>query len=150
LRQLYWRKNDIAAYLEATIKLCQLHLKAHDADAAWEDYQEYSNAGGDRMPAATWLELCRLAEGKQDFERAVKEYELVAKVYPTERQALLALLAAGRLALKQLHRPSDALLYYKAAKASTVPHVDWESNIQAGIQNAELALSGSYASTTKT
>src|SRR2546427_7534551 len=36
LRQLYWRKNDVAAYLEATIKLCQLHLKAHDADAAWE------------------------------------------------------------------------------------------------------------------
>ena len=149
LRQLYWRKNDVPAYLQATIKLCQLHLKAHDADAAWEDYQEYSNAGGDCMPAATWLELCRMAEGKQDFERAVKEYELLAKAYPTERQALLALLAAGRLALKQLHRPSDALLYYKAAKASTVPHADWESNIQAGIQNAELALSGSYASTTK-
>jgi len=149
LRQLYWRKNDIAAYLEATIKLCQLHFKAHDADAAWEDFNDYCNAGGDRMPAPTWLELCRMAEGKQDFERAVKEYEHLAKAYPTERQALLALLAAGRLALKQLHRPSDALLYYKAAKASSVPHVDWESNIQAGIQNAELALSGSYASTTK-
>ncbi len=149
MRQLYWRKNDIAAYLEATIKLCQLHLKAHDADAAWEDFNEYSNAGGDRMPASTWLELCRMAEAKQDFERAVKEYEHLAKTYPTERQTLLALLAAGRLTLKQLHRPSDALLYFKAAKASSVPHVDWESNIQAGIQNAELALSGSYASATK-
>src|SRR6266436_6149680 len=120
LRQLHWRKNDVAAYLEATIKLCQLHLKAHDADAAWEDFNEYSNAGGDRMPASTWLELCRMAEAKQDFERAVKEYEHLAKAYPTERQALLALLAAGRLALKQLHRPSDALLYFKAAKASSV------------------------------
>lgn len=46
LRQLYWRKNDIPAHLEATIKLCQVHLKAQDAETAWQDYQEYTNAGG--------------------------------------------------------------------------------------------------------
>lgn len=149
LRQLYWRKNDVPAYLEATIKLCQLHLKAQDTEAAWQDYQEYSNAGGDRMPAATWLELCRMAEGQQHFEKAVTEYEHLAKAYPNERQSLLALLSAGRLALKQLNRPSDALVYYKAAKASAVPHADWESNIQAGIQNAENALAGSYSPATK-
>ena len=149
LRQLYWRKNDVPAYLEATIKLCQLHLKAQDTEAAWQDYQEYSNAGGDRMPAATWLELCRMAEGQQHFEIAVTEYEHLAKAYPSERQSLLALLSAGRLALKQLNRPSDALVYYKAAKASAVPHADWESNILAGIQNAENALAGSYIPTAK-
>jgi membrane associated rhomboid family serine protease len=148
LRQLYWRKNDVQAYLDATIKLCQLHLKAQDHEAAWQDYQEYSNAGGDKMPAASWLELGRIAEGAQKYELAVKEYEALAKAYPTERPSLLALLSAGRLSLKQLHRPSDALLYYKAAKASKVPHADWESNIEAGIQNAEKALSGSYAPTT--
>ena len=145
LRQLYWRKNDVPAYLEATIKLCQLHLKAQDTEAAWQDYQEYSNAGGDRMPAATWLELCRLAEGQQHFEKAMTEYEHLAKAYPNERQSLLALLSAGRLALKQLNRPSDALVYYKAAKASAVPHADWESNIVSGIENAEKALAGSYS-----
>jgi membrane associated rhomboid family serine protease len=147
LRQLYWRKNDIPAHLEATIKLCQLHLKAQDAETAWQDYQEYTNAGGDRMPAATWLELCRIAEGKQDYQRAVSEYEKLAQTYPTERQSLLALLSAGRLALKQLNRPSDALIYYKAARASKVPHLDWESNIQAGIQAAEKAANVSFAPT---
>jgi tetratricopeptide (TPR) repeat protein len=116
---------------------------------AWQDYQEYTNAGGDRMPAATWLELCRIAEGQQNYERAVSEYEHLAQAYPNERQALLALLSAGRLALKQLQRPSDALLYYKAAKASKVPHLDWESNIQAGIQDAEKAVGLSYVPTVK-
>ena len=40
LRQLHWRRNDIAAHLEATIKLCQLHIKAQEGEAAWQDYQE--------------------------------------------------------------------------------------------------------------
>jgi membrane associated rhomboid family serine protease len=149
LRQLYWRKNDIQAHLATTIKLCQLHLKAQDSEAALLDFQEYSNAGGDRMPAATWLELCRILEGLQHYDRAVTEYEHLAKAYPTEKPSLLALLSAGRLALKQLNRPSDALLYYKAAKASRVPHADWESNILAGIQAAEKATGGAYAPTVK-
>jgi tetratricopeptide (TPR) repeat protein len=129
----------------AILKICQLHLKTQDHEAAWQDFQEYANAGGDRMPAATWLELGRIAEGQQNFERAMTEYEHLAQAYPNERQSVLALLSAGRLALKQLNRPSDALLYYKAAKASKVPHVDWESNIQAGIQAAEKAAGDSYA-----
>lgn len=149
LSQLYWRKNDIPAHLEATIKLCQLHLKAQDSEAALTDFQEYRNAGGDKMPAGTWLEICRLIEGQQQYDRAVTEYEKLAKTYSTEKQSLLALLSAGRLALKQLSRPSDALLYYKAAKASKVPHAEWESNIAAGIQAAEKATNVSYAPTAK-
>jgi membrane associated rhomboid family serine protease len=145
LQQVYWRKNDIPSYQNAIIKLCQLHLKAQNAEAAWHDYEEYTNSGGRSMPAASWLELCRIAEGQQNYDRAVSEYENLAKAYPAEKQALLALLSAGRLALKQLNRPSDALLYYKAAKASKVPHLDWESNIQAGIQAAEKATGASYA-----
>jgi hypothetical protein len=81
-------------------------------------------------------------------DRAVSEYEKLAKTYPNEKQSLLALLSAGRLALKHLNRPSDALLYYKAAKASKVPHADWESNIQAGIQGAEKATGVSFAPST--
>jgi tetratricopeptide (TPR) repeat protein len=92
------------------------------------------------MPAATWLELCRIFEGKQDYHRAVEEYEHLAKAFPAERPSLLALLSAGRLSLKQLNRPADALAYYKAASVSTVPHLDWDSNIQAGIQGAEKLL----------
>ena len=68
------------------------------------------------------------------------EYELLAKAHPNERQSLLALLSAGRLSLKKLNRPADALKFYQAAAASPVPHLDWESNIQAGIQDAQKQL----------
>jgi len=139
IQQLYWRKNDVPTYLETTIKLCQLHLKAQDKEAALQDHQEYMSAGGNRMPAAAWLELCRIFEGQQNYDRAVSEYDQLAKTYPTERQSILALLSAGRLSLKQLNRPGDALRYYNAAKASPVPHLDWEANITAGIQAAEKA-----------
>jgi rhomboid family protein len=144
LRQLYWRKNDVPAYLEASVKLCQLHLKAQGKDAAVQDYQDYLNAGGNRMPAATWLELCRIFEGQQNYDRALNEYDQLAQAYPKERQSILALLSAGRISLKQLNRPTDALRFYNAAKASPVPHLDWDTNIQAGIQAAQKALGISY------
>lgn len=140
LRQLYWRKNNLPSHLETTIKLCQLHLKAQDLEAAWQDFEEYTNAGGDRMPAGAWLELSRIAEGRQEYERAATNYEELAKAHPNQRQSILALRAAGRLALKQLNRPSDALRCYRAAEASPVPHLDWEPNIQAGIRAAEQAI----------
>ena len=140
LPQLHWRKNDIPKYQQSVIKLCQLHLKAHDADAAWQDYQEYVNSGGERLPASVWLELCRSAEGQQHFDRAVMEYDKLARAYPSERQSLLALMAAGRLSLKKLNRPAEALRFYKAAAESPVPHLDWESNIQGGMQEAQKGL----------
>lgn len=149
LQQVFWRKNDIPAYQNSIIKLCQLHLKAQNGEEALHDFDEYTNSGGASMPAGSWLELCRLLEGQQNYDRAVTEYEHLAKAHPAEKQSLLALLSAGRLALKQLNRPSDALLYYKAAKVSRVPHLDWESNIQAGIQAAEKAVGASFAPTAK-
>ena len=141
LSQLCWRKNDIPKYHEAIIKLCQIHLKAQNVDAAWQDFGEYLNSGGERMPASTWLELCRAAEGQQNFERAVEEYDKLARAYPTERQSLLALMAAGRLSQKKLNRPAEALHFYKAAADSPVPHLDWAINIQSGILESQKALS---------
>jgi len=82
LSQLYWRKNDIPKYHQAIIKLCQMHLKAQNVDAAWQDFGEYLNSGGERMPASTWLELWRAAEGQQNFERAVEEYDKLARPIP--------------------------------------------------------------------
>lgn len=55
LPQIYWRKNDIPSFQDATTKLCRLHLKVHNHDAAWQDYEEYLNSGGGAMPASTWL-----------------------------------------------------------------------------------------------
>jgi hypothetical protein len=92
------------------------------------------------MPTATWHEIIRAIESHQHFDRAVSEYECLAENYPTEKQSLLALLAAGRLWLRKLNRSEDALKFYKAAAASKVPHLDWEANIQAGLQDAERAL----------
>jgi membrane associated rhomboid family serine protease len=140
LQQAHWRRNDMAAYRDATVQLCQVYLKNQDQDNAWRAFEEYQNAGGDKMPAATWLEIIRSIEAQQHFDRAVSEYERIAEAYPTEKQSLLAQLAAGRLCLKRLNRPEAALKFYKAAAASKVPHLDWEANIQAGIQDADRAM----------
>jgi hypothetical protein len=124
-----------------TTKLCQLHLREHNPEAAWQDYEEFLNSGGDKMPAATWLDLCRSAETQGQFQRAVGEYEKLASTHAAERQSILALIAAGRLSLGQLNTPADALRFYETAANSPVPHLDWEANISAGIENAKKALS---------
>jgi membrane associated rhomboid family serine protease len=141
LSQVYWRKSDIPAFQSTTTKLCQLHLREHNPEAAWQDYEEFLNSGGDKMPAATWLDLCRSAETQGQFQRAVGEYEKLASTHAAERQSILALIAAGRLSLGQLNKPADALRFYETAANSAVPHLDWEANISAGIENAKKALS---------
>jgi len=143
LQQLHWREGDSAGHQAATVKLCQLHLKNHDGEAAWHDYEEFQRTGGQQLPPATWLELCRFLEGQQNFDRAVVEYDKLAAAYPKERQSLLALMSAGRLSLKKLNHPAEALHFYRTASASPVPHLDWESNIQSGIKEATSALSQS-------
>lgn len=99
------------------------------------------------MPAAIWLEIIRSIESQQHFDRAVSEYERLAENYPIDKQSLLALLAAGRLCLKKLNRPDEAVKFYKAAATSKVPHLDWEINIQAGLQDAQRALASVPAGT---
>ncbi len=140
LHQAYWRKNDLAAYRDTIGKLIQLHLKNQNVDRALQDYEDFRNSGGEALPSATWLELCRAIEGQGNHERAVAEYERLANACPSERPALLALLAAGRLSLKNLSRPADALRFYETASNSPVPHLDWESNIRNGIENSKKAL----------
>ena len=145
LRQIYTRQNDTRKYLDATVKTCALHLRAHEVEAAFQDYAEFVNSGGSKMPAASWLELCKGAEEIQDFERAFTEYQQLAQAYPAERQSLTAQLSAARLCLKRLKRPQDALALYQAAAASPVPHLDWEQHIQAGIKDAKAAMSSGDA-----
>jgi tetratricopeptide (TPR) repeat protein len=82
-----------------------------------------------------------LLEEKQDFERAVSEYEKLAAAYPSERQSLVAQLSAARICLKRLSRPLDALRLYEGASASVVPHLDLEQDIASGIQEARTMLS---------
>jgi len=145
LRQIHSRQGNTTAYLDATIKTCGLHLKAHEIEAAFQDYAEFIDAGGGKMPASTWLELCKGAEEMQEFDRALSEYEELVKAYPAERQALTAQLSAARICLKKLNRPQDALNLYQAAAASPIPHLDWEQLIQSGIKEAKAAISAGNA-----
>jgi membrane associated rhomboid family serine protease len=141
MRQIHNRQNDTKQYLDATVKTCSLHLKAHEVEAAFQDYAEFIDAGGTKMPSATWLELCKGAEEMQEFDRALAEYEQLAQAYPTDRQALTAQLSAARICLKRLNRPEDAIALYKAAAASPVPHLDWDHHIQVGMKEAKAAMS---------
>jgi hypothetical protein len=109
--------------------------------AAWLDYEEFLNLGGDKMPPAIWLELCRVPEGRGDYKRALSEYEKLSAAYPTERQGLMAQVGAARIFLTRLDCPDEALQWYAAASASTVPHLDLERNIESGIQEAKTILS---------
>ena len=145
LRQIHSRQNNTKDYLEATVKTCSLHLRAHEIEAAFQDYAEFVDSGGSKMPAVPWLELCKGAEEMQDFERAVTEYQHLAQTYSAERQALTAQLSAARLCLKRLNRPQDALAIYHAAAASPIPHLDWEQHIQAGIKDAKAAMASGNA-----
>jgi membrane associated rhomboid family serine protease len=145
LQKVQWRRSDIPGYLEATAQLCQVHLKAQDTDAAWRDFEAYTQAGGDKLPAATWLEVARMLETQQHMERAVTEYERLSDAYPAEKQSILALVAAGRLYLKRLNQPQQALGCYEKAAASKVPHLDWQPNIDAGLRDSTAALASSGA-----
>ena len=140
LRAVYWRASNISAYREATGKLCDLHVRSREYETAWQDYEDFLNAGGERIPPDVWLDLCRVPEQQQDFERAVSEYEKLAAAYPSERQSVLAQLCAARICLNRLNRPVDALRFYEAAKTSAVPHLDLELDIQSGIREAQKSL----------
>jgi len=145
LRQIHTRQGNTRAYLDATVKTCALRLKAHEIEAAFQDYAEFIDSGGGRLPATTWLELCKGVEEKQEFERALSEYQQLAAAYPAERQSLTAQLSAARLCAKKLKRPQDALALYQAASASPIPHLDWEAHIQTGMKEAKAAVSGGNA-----
>jgi len=146
LRQIYYRQNDTKSYLEASVKTCGLRLKAHEIEAAFQDYAEFMDSGGGKMPAGVWLELCKGAEERQDFQRAFAEYQQLAAAYPADRQSLTAQLSAARLCLKKLNRPQEALALYQAAAASPIPHLDWDQLIQSGIKEAKAAVTGGTAS----
>jgi membrane associated rhomboid family serine protease len=142
IRQIHTRQNNTPGHMEATIRTCALHLKAHEVEAAFQDYADFIDSGGGKLPPDIWLEICKGAESLQEFERALGEYKQLAQSYPTERQALTAQLSAARLCVKKLNRPQEALALYQAAEASPIPHLDWEQLIQAGMKEAKAAMGG--------
>ena len=140
LQRIYWQKNDLPAYRDALAKLLGLEIKANDHEGAFQTCQDFKNAGGEILPASLWLEFCRQMETQPDISRAADEYLDLAKAYPSEKQGLLAQMAAGRIYLKRLNRPADALRLYEAAQSSSIPHADWQTTIDRGIADAKKAL----------
>jgi membrane associated rhomboid family serine protease len=141
LRSIHWQRSDIPAYREATIKLCALHLQAREYEAAWEDYEDFLQLGGERMPPDVWLGLCRVPEEREQFDRALSEYEKLTAAYPSERQSLLAQLSAARICLQHIGRPLDALRLFEAASNSPVPHLDLELDIESGRRRSGCTVS---------
>ena len=140
LREVHLRKGDIPMYLAYTERLCGLHLAARQPQAAWQDYEEFLQRGGNKLPPQTWLDVCRVAEQQGAFERALEEYQKLVAAYPSERQSLAAQLAAAKICLKRLNRPQDAMRLYEAVASSPIPHLDLEPNIQLGISEARAAM----------
>jgi membrane associated rhomboid family serine protease len=140
LQRIHWQKGNLPAHFDALEKLMALEMKANDLEGALHTYQDFKNAGGGKLPASLWLDLCRQMETQPDVEPAAAGYEELAQAYPNEKQGLLAQMAAGRLYLKRLNRPSDALRLYSAAQASSVPHTSWQPTIDRGIDEAKKAL----------
>jgi membrane associated rhomboid family serine protease len=140
LQNIYWKKNDLPAYRDSVEKLIELELKANDFQAAWEAYQDLKRSGGEKLSAQVWLDLCRHVETHSEPQLAADEYRSLAQAHPTEKQGLLAQIATGRIYLKRLNRPSDALGFYEAAQASPVPHTEWKATIERGIAEANKAL----------
>jgi hypothetical protein len=146
LQRIYWQKNDLPAQRDALLKLLGLEMKANDHEGAMQTCQDFRNAGGEKLPAPLWLEFCRQLETQPDISRAADEYLELAKAYPSEKQGLLAQMAAGRIYLKRLNRPADALRLYESAQASSIPHADWQSTIDRAIADANKILQTSVSS----
>jgi membrane associated rhomboid family serine protease len=140
LQRIYWQKGDLPAQCDALVKLLGLEIKANDGEGALQTFQDFRNAGGEKLPASLWLEFCRSLETQPDISLAVEEYLELAKVFPAEKQGLLAQMAAGRIYLKRMNRPADALRLYESAQASSIPHADWQTTIDRGIAEAKKAL----------
>jgi membrane associated rhomboid family serine protease len=140
LQRIYWQKSDLPAHRNALAKLMSLEIKANDHEGARQTSQDFRNAGGEKLPAPLWLEFCRQLETQPDVAHATDEYVDLASSCPTEKQGLLAQMAAGRLYLKRLSRPTDALRFYEAAALSPVPHADWQPTIDKGIAEAKKMM----------
>jgi membrane associated rhomboid family serine protease len=140
LLRAYEKKQDINGEKEVLATLCRLNVASGDLQTAWNYYEQFSNLGGEKISRGVWMELCRWLETQNNWDRAASEYKRVAEMNPTERVAVQALVAAARINLTNLNRPSDAERLYNAAAASPVPHEDQNVIIEDGLKKCSAAI----------
>jgi membrane associated rhomboid family serine protease len=140
------RKQDFEGQKETLAVLCRLRVSAGDLEGAWNDYREYKNLGGEKLPRGVWLEISRYLERENRWEVAAEEYENLARANPGERAGVAALVSAGRIYAAHLFKPDHAEKLFKEAAASPAPHSDLDAAIQEGLKqcSAAVAKPGSY------
>lgn len=134
------KKQDFDGMKETLAGLCRHYVTVGEPNAAWNNYEQYVNLGGEKLSRGVWLELCRYLESAQDWDRAAKEYEKLAEANPTERMAVGALVSAARIWLTKLKRVDQAERLFKAAAASPAQHLDSEDAIQEGLKQCAAAM----------
>ncbi|HKW17799.1 MAG TPA: rhomboid family intramembrane serine protease [Terriglobales bacterium] len=140
LWQVHQKRSDQAGSIEASNKLCAIYLKAGEDELAWKSYENFLNSGGQHLTPSIWLDICRAAEKLAYYDRALSEYDELARTFPSEKQSIPALIGAARICLKRLNQPERALELFETASKSAVPHLDWEQSIEAGVREAKTAL----------
>jgi tetratricopeptide (TPR) repeat protein len=138
LAKAYWKMQNTTAYRDEMATLCRLHVNQKEMDSAWQDYEDFTRAGGEKIHKAVWMELCRHLEVSQSWDRAATEYEKLAKAYPQDRLTVPALVAAARLQHQQLNNSTEALRLFRAAESSPAPRVDTDlAAIRSALQELE-------------
>jgi membrane associated rhomboid family serine protease len=128
------RKQDAEGQKEALAALCRLRVAAGEIEAAWNDFLDYKNLGGTKLPRGVWLEICRYLEREQRWEAAAIEYESLAEANITERAGVSAQVSAARIYATHLYKFDQAEKLFKAAAASPAPHSDLDAAIQEGLK----------------
>ena len=142
----YGKKQDTEGQKEALATLVRLRVASGDLEGAWNDYSQFRNLGGTKLPRGVWLELCRYLEAEKRWEVAAEEYENLAHANPRERAGVAALVSAGRIYATQLFKTERAEALFKEAAASPAPHSDLDAAIQEGLKQCAAAVpqAGSY------
>lgn len=140
------RKQDFDGQKETVGALCRLRVANGDLEGAWNDYLEYKNLGGTKLPRGVWLALCRHLETEKRWELAAEEYESLAHANPGERAGVAALVSAGRIYATHLFKTDRAEALFREAAASPAPHSDLDAAIQEGLKQCAAAMpqSGAY------
>ena len=131
------KAQDYDGLKETLATLCRLHVKSKELDVALQNYDEFCNAGGEKIGVSEWQAICRHLETLQAWERAANEYEKLAHAYPADRISVSALISAARVRLKRMGDKSAAVRLYQEAEASPVPHLDWDDAIRMGLKEAK-------------
>jgi membrane associated rhomboid family serine protease len=132
-------KQDFEGQKETLGALCRLRVAGGDIEGAWNDYSEYKNLGGTKLPRGVWLEICRFLERESRWDLAAEEYEHLAKANAGERAGVSALVSAGRIYAEHLFKPELAEKLFKQAAVSPAPHSDLDAAIQEGLKQCTAA-----------